>query len=213
MSCISYAFDICAIIRHLNGDANDGIAAISTRHRFARRRLTLCAVARPADRRRPWRRGGSHAAAASVRTAAARRRAPDGAPRRGRRSWPPSARARSRRCARPRRVGRTAESSPTDERHQQIDVDDRHPVDGEPVPVERAQQPRAVRRRKVHQHVQQRRRRPRRCEQHPERCLRRRPVAFRRPANRCQPHTIVALSQTENDDPERPVRRTAMPVR
>ena len=34
MSWISYAFDICAMIRQLNGEVNDGIATISTRHRL-----------------------------------------------------------------------------------------------------------------------------------------------------------------------------------
>src|SRR5258706_8079152 len=31
-SCISYAFESCAMRRHLNGEKNDGMAAISTRH-------------------------------------------------------------------------------------------------------------------------------------------------------------------------------------
>jgi len=34
MSWISYAFDSCAMMRQRNGDVNDGIAAISTRHRL-----------------------------------------------------------------------------------------------------------------------------------------------------------------------------------
>src|SRR4051794_5014153 len=34
MSWISYAFDICAMIRHENGDVNDGIATMPTRHRL-----------------------------------------------------------------------------------------------------------------------------------------------------------------------------------
>ena len=63
-------------------------------------------------------------------------------------------RHRDRRLRAPLRL-RTAPEQRRHEHHQQIDVDDRHPVEGVPLPAERAEDPRAVRRRQVHQDVQQ----------------------------------------------------------
>ena len=55
--------------------------------------------------------------------------------------------------AAPRRVGETAEQQAGAEDEQQVDVDDGHPVDREPVPVERAEEAAAVGGREIHQDV------------------------------------------------------------
>ena len=48
-----------------------------------------------------------------------------------------------------------AEENAGDEREQQVDINDRQPIQSEPVPVERAQKARAVGSRQIHEDVQQ----------------------------------------------------------
>ncbi len=92
---------------------------------------------------------------------------------------------------------------------QQIDVDDRHPIDREPVPVERTESTDAVGRREVHQQVEHNADDRDRCQQ-----------AKRRP-RLCGRGSFFQDTQSDPDDPrreqpesndaERPVRWPAMP--
>ena len=132
----------------------------------------------------------------------------------------------------PLRRRRPAEQA-DDERRQQVDIDNRHPVDGEPVPVERAQQARAVDRRQIHQHVQHDARSSRRrpaCANDasadgPPDCRRRRTRAVTAAANcpaprpsrptACRRDAVRSRrdrsDHAEADQAERAVRRAAMP--
>ena len=138
-SCSSYAFDSCAISRHWKGEMNVGMAASSTRqpaprvsavptrHRCSatrRCRLRRCGRAARRQRRTEPPGRGRHAcwwAAARMTVVERHQREDDG-----------GVPARARPVA-------AAEPQPGREGRQQVDVDDRHPVDGEPVPVERAE--------------------------------------------------------------------------
>jgi len=106
-------------------------------------------------------------------------------------------------------VGRpAAEDQPGSERDEQIDVDDWQPVERVPVPVERTEEARAVRRRQIHQNVQQHSDH-RDGGEHSKRCVRSASVGSTGPAHP-RPHDCCG-QQSESDDAERSVRRTAMP--
>ena len=132
---------------------NDGIAAISTRQRRPGGGGDGGVGAASESISGSPDGSGRTAAAASARTARGARPAPDDATTRAHavvgRHQQQDDRGLAARCA-----GVARPKQRRDQRHQQIDVDDRHPVDREPVPVERAERTRAVRRRQIHQHVQ-----------------------------------------------------------
>ena len=101
-----------------------------------------------------------------------------------------------------------AEPEARGERREQVDVDDRHQVDGVPVPVERAEQARAIRRRQIHQHVEEHAD-DRDERERSEGRMGRRPVAVEQAAA-CPDD--AGDKRAEPDDAERSVRRPPVPL-
>ena len=111
-----------------------------------------------------------------------------------------------RRTPSPRGVRSAAEHQARRQHHQQEDVNDRHPVRGVPGPAERAEHPRAVRGRQVHQDV----------AQDAQNRHRREGAESRLPGCAASDGALAAPDETrhqeaESDDAEQSVRGPAVP--
>ena len=108
----------------------------------------------------------------------------------------------------PSRRRGAAEENAGDEREQQVDINDRQPIQSEPVPVERAQKASAVGSRQVHEDVEQHTHHRNRRKQSKRRIGR----IIGPPFCQAESHRDeTGRQQAEPDDSERSVCRAAVP--